>query len=480
MNDDFAEFVETLINDRESEYVEFKDSNDNPNLFGELVSALANGAVLAEKPEAYLVYGVSDETHEIVGTSFDPYKNVKSQPFINLIATNLEYAEELKYRIGEINGNKVVVVTIPRAEMYPVEYKGVPFIRVDSAKKKLREHPELARRLWELILRHTFEEGYATDLVGEDEVFALLDFEPYYTLRGIPMPDSREIIMEAMLNEGVLMKKVNKYYITNLGALFFARKMSGFKSLFNRGVRVIKYRGNNKIGVERSVDFDEGYALCMGKVFDIVRFLIPNEEYMDGPQRRSRGIFSDDMIRELLANMVIHQDFGIDGYCPRVEIYGDRMEFTNSGMPTINVNRFLDLNMSRNAKLARLARFLGLCEERGMGIDKVEYCCEKAFLPSPMPSASDGITRVIVFGHKNLRQFSKVDRVNLVYMHCCFQFVNQAHLTNESLRSRFPEGVMSQIVASRWISETVESGLIEKFDPASSKKNTSYVPKWAK
>ncbi len=480
MKDDFVEFVRDLIKNRESEYVEFKTSNDEPNLFGETVSALANGAVLAEKPEAYLVYGVDDESHEIVGTKFDPYRKAKNQPFINLIATNLDHAGELRYEVGDVGGKRIVVIIIPRAEMYPVEYNGTQFIRVDSAKKKLREHPELARRLWELILKRTFEEGYATDLISESEVFELLDFEPYYSLRGMVMPDNRGTILDTMVNESVIIKKVNRYYVTNLGALLFAKRLSKFKTLVNRGIRIIRYRGNNKIGVERSFDFDEGYALCSGKVFDILKLLMPSEEYMDGTQRKEHHIFSDDIIRELLANIMIHQDFGIDGYCPRVEIYSNRIEFTNSGEPVIKVNRFLDLNRSRNEKLARLARLIGICEERGMGIDKVEYACEKMFLPSPMISTGDGITRVVVYGQKSLRQFSKTDRVNLVYMHCCFQFVNQLHLTNESLRNRFPEGVLSPIVASRWINEALKSGLIDKFDYESSRKNTSYVPKWAK
>lgn len=479
-NTDFCDLVKGIISNRESEYVEFKISNDNPSVFGETVSALANGAVLVDKAEAYLVYGVDDDTHDVVGTSFDPHRNVKNQPFINLIATNLNYADELKYRMGTIDGKNVVVITIPRARLYPVEYKGIPYIRVDSAKKKLREHPEIARRLWELILKRSFEEGYATDALGDKEVFELLDLTSYYLRRGYEIPGNEQTILEAMIDEGVLVKKIDKYFITNLGALLFARDFSKFRTLLNREIRVIRYKGNNKIGVERALDFDRGYALCVDEVFEKIKLLLPSEEYMDGPQRKTRVVFDDDIIRELLANILIHQDFNVEGYYPRVEIYNDRIEFTNSGVPVISTNRFLDLNMSRSPRLARMARLLGICEERGMGIDKVEYCCEKMFLPSPMPSAGDGVTRVIVFGHKSLRQFSKTDRINLVYMHCCFQFVNQMHLTNETLRSRFPDGVMSPIVASRWIAETLESGLIVKFDAGASKKNMSYVPKWAK
>lgn len=475
----FTELITGLINNRESEYIEFKTSNDDPKLFGETVCALANGAILANKEEAYLIYGIDDDSN-IVGTKFNPYKKAKGQPFINLIATKLRHAEPLIYKTGEVEGKPVVIIIIPRAKLYPVEFEGTAYIRVDSAKKKLSEHPELARKLWELILKHSFEDSYATELVSRKTIFDLLDFSPYYSRRNTPVPNNHKTIIDTMQNEGVLVKKLDKYYITNLDALLFAKDMSNFPTLINRDVRIIKYKGHNKIDVERSLDFHEGYALCIDKIAETVNLLLPTEEIMIGTERQQQTTFTEDIIRELLSNILIHQDFSVDGYYPRIEIFSDRIEFTNSGTPIIDTNRFLDLNMSRNAKLAKLARFMRMCEERGMGFDKVESACEESFLPSPIPSASDGITRVIVFGHKSLRQFSKQDRVNLVYMHCCFQYINQNQLTNETLRQRFPDNVMSPIVASRWISEALHTGIISKFDPNASRKNSSYIPTWAK
>lgn len=227
------------------------------------------------------------------------------------------------------------------------------------------------------------------------------------------------------------------------------------------------------------MDFSKGYALVIDEVAEKIELLLPAEEYYDKISRKNSAVFDSGIIRELLPNELIHQDFSIDGYCPRIEIYNNRVEFSNSGTPVIDTSRFLDLNRSRNPKLAKLARFMRMCEERGMGIDKVEYLCEKTFLPSPNVTASDGITRVIIFGHKTLRQFTQKDKINLVYMQCCFLFINHQHLTNEFLRHRFPAGVMSPTVASRWIKEAIESGAIQPFDRNASRKNTSYVPAWS-
>lgn len=473
------ELLQYLLNEHESEFMEFKGSNFTSENTGELVSALANGAVLQKKDEAYLIFGVDDQ-RKIVGTSFQPELQEKgNQPYKNWIATNLSNCDAIDYiSVSHPSGN-VVIVVIPRAKVYPVKFSGVEYIRVGSSKKKLSEHPELARRLWEEILRISFEDGNASDLLGEESILELLDFAPYYRLRELQVP-SRNIVLGHMVNEGVLARKLGKYFVTNLGALLFARDMSSFESLLNRGVRLIKYKTNDKTTVERSLDGHRGYAIGMNELIEYVMLLLPSEEYLDGGVRRARQIYPKKAVRELAINMLMHQDFSISGYAPRVEIYGDRIEFTNPGSPVIPVERFLDSNLSRNPKLAKLMRFMKLCEERGMGIDIVESNCEQNYLPSASINSTDGLTRVVIFDHKSLRQFNARERVNLVYMHCCLQYVKHIPMTNETLRSRFAEGILSSTVASRWINEAIEKGMIKPFDPdSSSRRHASYVPEWA-
>jgi predicted HTH transcriptional regulator len=47
-------------------------------------------------------------------------------------------------------------------------------------------------------------------------------------------------------------------------------------------------------------------------------------------------------IRELVANMLIHQNFNIKGTSPMVEIFDSRIEMTNTGQPLVEPQRFLD------------------------------------------------------------------------------------------------------------------------------------------
>ena len=57
---------------KETEWVEFKRNKAEPEAIGEYISALSNSAALAEKAYAFMVWGIENDTHEIVGTTFKP------------------------------------------------------------------------------------------------------------------------------------------------------------------------------------------------------------------------------------------------------------------------------------------------------------------------------------------------------------------------------------------------------------------------
>ena len=59
-----------------------------------------------------------------------------------------------------------------------------------------------------------------------------------------------------------------------------------------------------------------------------------------------------------------------------IEIYSNRLEISNPGEPVVRVERFIDGYQSRNERLASLMRRMGICEEKGSGIDRVVYTAE--------------------------------------------------------------------------------------------------------
>lgn len=62
-------------------WLEFKHNNDNPQEMGEYISALSNAAALEGKANAYMLWGIDDQSREIVGTRFQPLSAKKgNQP----------------------------------------------------------------------------------------------------------------------------------------------------------------------------------------------------------------------------------------------------------------------------------------------------------------------------------------------------------------------------------------------------------------
>lgn len=185
-------------------------------------------------------------------------------------------------------------------------------------------------------------------------------------------------------------------------------------------------------------------------------------------------------VRELVANALIHQDFGIRGSGPMVEIFSDRIEISNPGRPLIDTLRFIDERpISRNEVLAKSMRLLKICEQRGSGIDKVISDVELFQLPSSQFRATENHTVAILYAPRRLTAMDKDDRARACYQHACLRSVSNDYMTNASLRQRFALAGTNAAMASRIIADTVSLGLMKPYDPENtSRKLSKYVPFW--
>ena len=114
---------ELLQFSKEREWFEFKENWFQPVTLGEYVSALSNAAALVGKEYGYFVWGINDETHEIVWTDFDYYQDYRHEPYQNYLNRNL--SPRIKFEFGEdvIYGKRVVVLTVEPAKEIPTSIK---------------------------------------------------------------------------------------------------------------------------------------------------------------------------------------------------------------------------------------------------------------------------------------------------------------------------------------------------------------------
>lgn len=467
-------------------WLEFKHDNYDPEMIGRDISALANGAAYCDRNCAYMLWGVHDKTHEIVGTDYDLQSLKKGNQELEnwlrfLLSKNAEFEYHVVEMHGQPNNKKVGVLIIYRAANQTVTFEKVDYIRVGSYTKKLNEFPAMEAKLWDKIRNTHFEEKYAKQELSLNEALSLLDYQIYFDLKGEPIPSTIESVGHYMIQEQMLAQLDNGLYaVTNLGAILLAKKLSDFPRLSRKAVRVVQYADNSRINMLKEDVGNKGYVVGFEGLLKYIEALIPSVEIIKGALREKCTAFPLLAIREATANALIHQDFSIAGTGPVIEIFQNRIEFTNPGKPLVDIYRIIDNPpKSRNEKLAELMRRLKMCEELGTGWDKITVACEMQQLPAPKIDLYEENTKVTIFSEVPFGSIPSDDKLWACYLHACIKYIQGEYLTNSSIRERFGLKESSSGTASRLIKEAVAKEYIKPLDPTTAPRYMKYVPVWA-
>jgi len=467
---------------QETEWVEFKCNNQQPEDIGEYISAIANSCVLEGKVNGYLVWGVEDKTHAIVGTDFRPSETKKGNENLeNWLLRLLTPRINFTIREFEVEGVLVSMIEIPAATHQPVQFQGAEYIRVGSYRKKLKDYPDKEKSLWRLFDVTPFESQVARERVTADEVLNLLEYPSYFTLLATPLPEARAGILGSLAADRMIEPTSGgRWNIFNLGAILFARELGNFPHLARKAVRLIEYDGEGRTQTKREYTGHKGYAAGFEGLIGFLKTILPQNEVVGQALRKTVPMYPELAIREAVANVIIHQDFTLTGTGPMVEVFEQRLEITNPGIPLMDPQRFLDTPpRSRNEALASFLRRVGVCEERGSGIDKIVLQSEIYQLPAPLFEVLDAHTRTVLFAHRQFTKMDRNDRIRACYQHACLRHVERQKMTNTTLRERFGIEERNRAQVSRVISDTLDSGLIRIHNPDSdSRKHASYVPFW--
>ena len=181
------ENLDKLVNElrklpTETQWLEFKHNNYTPDMIGKDISALANSASLYEKSCAYMLWGIDDETHEIVGTDYDLQTLKKgNQELENWLRSLLSKNADFEFHTVQMAEEKRVgVLIIYKATNQTVMFDKVDYIRVGSYTKRLSEYPAMQAQLWDKIRNSRFEERYAKQDLRLEDALRMLDYSVYF------------------------------------------------------------------------------------------------------------------------------------------------------------------------------------------------------------------------------------------------------------------------------------------------------------
>lgn len=457
----------------ETEHFEFKEAKnqfDNNKIF-EYCAALAN------EGGGYLILGVTDRhPRKIVGTTA-----FSTHDKLNKLKHNI--VEKLRIRVDVIELNssegRVLIFEIPsRHRGQAVDVDGKYYMRSGESLIPMTQD----------MLRRIFAEGQpdwlshpAKNNVSDEDVISLLDTQAYFDLLKVPYPTNRDSVLAKLENDGLIVKSNHGWLILNLTAIVLAKKLDVFPlELARKAPRVIIYDGNNKLKTRSDIIGNRGYAVGFEALIEFVYSSAPKNHVIEQTIREETNMFPKQALRELIANAMVHQDFSESGISIMIEMYDDRIEISNFGIPLTKVERFIDGYKSRNEQLADIMRRLRICEEKGSGVDKVIESVEAYQLPAPDFRVSDLRTIVVMFSHKNFSDMTKKDRIRACYQHCCLLYVSNKRMSNQTLRERFGVQESASATISVVISTTKTEGLIKSDDSeTNSTRYATYLPYWA-
>ncbi len=419
-------------------------------------------------------------------TDRPPRRVVGSQAFATTTDLNRIKAyivEKLRMRVETVElphpDGRVLVFEMPsRPVGQPVDFEGAYLMRAGGDLVPMT--PDQLKRIFAEGQPDWFSQA-AKQGASADEVIALLDTQTYFDLSQLPYPTSRDGVLARLNGEGLIVQTAQGWAITNLAAILLAKKLDAFSpALARKAPRVVIYEGTDKLRTREDKPGNRGYAVGFESLVDFVHSAAPQNRSIEQVVREEVKMFPKQALRELIANALVHQDFLASGASVMIEMYADRVEISNPGLPPIRVERFIDEYRSRNERLADLMRRLGICEEKGSGVDKVIKAAEIFQLPAPDFRVGELRTTAVLFAHEDFSAMSKTDRVRACYQHCCLMYVSNQRMSNQSLRERFGVPESKAATVSLVISAAKEAGLIKADESeTSSTRYARYLPFWA-
>ncbi|WP_373709214.1 ATP-binding protein [Kaistella sp.] len=433
----------------------------------------------------FIVFGIKNDTKEVIGVSTDDATSIVDK-FASLCRDGVEPLVSIDYSIEKYQDKDILIIYIKESAIKPVFLHGKTledsFIRSGGSSRKA-SRPEVGAMMLN-SKSPTWEELHASKLLSEIEVITLLDFSKILELLKKPAPSDLKEIMNWLEDEKMLVNADGKgYYITNFGAITAAKDLKDFDGLVRKSIRLIKYEGKNKAGASKEFPGRKGYAIGFEALIAFIRGLLEDSEIVKNALRVDTSLYPEIALRELVANTLIHQDFTIRGTGPMVEIFDDRIVFTNPGrlLPTKKIDRLIRTTPeSRNEILAAAFRRYNICEERGSGFEKAVISIELYGLPPLIFEELENSFRVTMYAPKTYAEMTNDERIEAAYQHSIISYFATGGFNNTSLRERFGMHDKQASQISLLIKDAITAGKIKpKEEENVSKKFSRYIPYWA-
>jgi ATP-dependent DNA helicase RecG len=350
--------LELCAYDDEQEWFEFKENWFQAEELGEYISAISNAAAFHYKEMGYFIWGVNDDTHEVVGTRFNQYCDHNKEPYQNYLARNLSPSINFSFEEIEINGKRVVVLLIPPAEEIPTAFKETRYIRIGSSKNNIKKYPKREIQLFKIL------DGRVETIETLPAKYQDLTFHKlfgYYGSKGI-------VLKEETFEKNLKLKnKTGEYNM-------LAQLLSDDSHI---PLRVSIFEGETKASPLFSVrEFGNNcllYSLDALLQYGDVLNIIQADEENRIVERKDVPLFDNSAFREAIINAVLH-NYWVSCNEPMISVFSNRIEILSRGTlaPAQTMEGFfLGESVPVNEKLSEIFLQLHISEKSGRGIPTI-------------------------------------------------------------------------------------------------------------
>ncbi|HRP58122.1 RNA-binding domain-containing protein [Agriterribacter sp.] len=395
----------------EDEIVEFKEAKtgyDSAKL-GKYFSALSNEANLMKKEGAWLVFGIENKEHKVVGTKYRENRadlDKLKKELADKTSNHITFLEIYELNFPE---GRVVLFQIPPAPKgMPVSYEGHFYGRDGESLVPLNLEEIERIRVQSISFdwsAHIIPTATIDDLDEEAVKKARVEFikrNPKYREEEPHWENSRFLDKAKLTIKG----KVTRTALILLGKEEAEHFLGSF----------VKIRWNLRTVKNEDKDF-EIFSIPFILTVDEVYKKIRNLKYR---YLRDNTLFPDEVmrydpfnIREPLNNAIAHQDYSKGSRINVVEFEDDHLVFSNYGAFLPKSVEEVVLNDSpeeiyRNPFLVEAMKNLDMIETQGGGIRKIFNFQRQRFFPLPDYDLSEGKVKVTISGKILDEDFARI------------------------------------------------------------------------
>jgi len=353
--------LDLLLLQNESKILEFKRDLSSIEPILKTIVAFANTA------GGILIIGRSAEG-ELIGVK-DVLK--AEEMLANSIADRIRPTLLPEIEIATVRGKDLLILKVPhwRAPFY-LKNEGIPrgvYIRLGSTSQPAG--PELLAELQRSYTALSYDQQPLPELSME-----ALDLDDLAAVF------KSEISKEKCQSLGILASVANRLVPTIGGLILFGKKEVREKWVPDARVSCARFQGTTKA---QFIDRYDIAGTILSAVNEVPKFIARNTRLsamIQDFQRKDVSEYSQEALREVVVNALVHADYSIPGSSIQIAVFSDRLEIQNPGMLPFGFTlEDLKAGVSRvrNRVLARVFHELHFMEAWGSGYRRVIQACEK-------------------------------------------------------------------------------------------------------